>query len=35
MARFDDLDRTFAMMDELRRRMDRMFGDFEAPARAC
>lgn len=34
MARFDDLDRTFAMMDELRRRMDRMFGDFEAPARA-
>ena len=36
MARFDDLDRTFAMMDDLRRRMDRMFGDLDgsAPTRA-
>lgn len=35
MALFDDFDRTFAMMDELRRRMDRALGDFDAhPARA-
>jgi len=34
MALFDDFERTFAMMDDLRRRMDRAL-DFEAyPARA-
>lgn len=27
LTRFDDLDRTFAMMDHLRRRMDRLFDD--------
>jgi HSP20 family protein len=35
MARFDDFERTFAMMDELRRRMDRIFYEQErAPAGA-
>lgn len=29
LTRFDDLDRTFAMMDQLRRRMDRLFDDYE------
>ncbi len=33
LSRFDDLDRTFATMDHLRRRMDRLFDDFE-PGRA-
>jgi HSP20 family protein len=34
LSRFDDLDRTFATMDHLRRRMDRLFDDFEpAPPR--
>jgi len=32
LSRFDDFDRTVAAMDHLRRRMDRMFDDFE-PAR--
>ena len=27
LNRFDDFDRTFAMMDQLRRRMDRLFED--------
>jgi len=35
MARFNDYDRTFAVMDDLRRRMDRLFEEVEpAPARA-
>jgi HSP20 family protein len=29
LTRFDDFDRTFAMMDQLRRRMDRLFDDHE------
>ncbi len=29
LSRFDDLDRTFATMDHLRRRMDRLFDDYE------
>jgi HSP20 family protein len=29
LTRFDDFDRTFATMDHLRRRMDRLFEDFE------
>jgi HSP20 family protein len=33
LNRFDDFDRTFATIDQLRRRMDRLFEDFE-PARA-
>jgi len=32
LTRFDDFDRTFAVMDQLRRRMDRMFEEPE-PAR--
>jgi HSP20 family protein len=32
LTRFDDFDRTFVMMDQLRRRMDRLFDDYE-PAR--
>ncbi|AUX20194.1 heat-shock protein Hsp20 [Sorangium cellulosum] len=31
LNRFTDFDRTFAMMDELRRRMDRVFEEYEAP----
>lgn len=34
MHRFTDVDRTFAAMDELRRRMDWLFEDHEPPARA-
>lgn len=35
MVRFNDLDRTFAIMDDLRRRMDRLYEEQEsAPARA-
>jgi HSP20 family protein len=35
MVRFNDLDRTFAIMDDLRRRMDRLYEDQEGvPARA-
>ena len=35
MARFNDIDRTFAIMDDLRRRMDRLYEEQEAaPARA-
>jgi HSP20 family protein len=30
LTRWDDIDRTFAVMDELRRRMDGVFGDIEA-----
>jgi HSP20 family protein len=30
---FDDFDRTFANMDQLRRRLDRLFDDFEAGPR--
>jgi HSP20 family protein len=33
LSRFDDLDRTFASMDHLRRHMDRLFADLE-PARS-
>ena len=33
LTRFDDFDRTFAAMDHLRRRMDRLFEESE-PARA-
>jgi HSP20 family protein len=33
LTRFDDFDRTFAVMDQLRRRMDRIFDDFD-PGRA-
>jgi HSP20 family protein len=29
LTRFDDFDRTFATMDHLRRRMDRLFEEFE------
>jgi HSP20 family protein len=29
LTRFDDFDRTFATMDQLRRRMDRLFEEFE------
>lgn len=31
LTRFTPFDRTLALMDEWRRRMDRAFGDFEAP----
>jgi HSP20 family protein len=31
LTRFTPFDRTLAMMDEWRRRMDRAFGDFQAP----
>lgn len=31
MTRFTPFDRTLAMMDDWRRRMDRAFGDFQAP----
>lgn len=31
LTRFDDFDRSLAMMDQLRRRMDRLFEDFEPP----
>lgn len=34
LNRFNDLDRTFAVMDELRRRMDRVFDEYDAPPRA-
>lgn len=34
LNRFSDFDRTFAVMDELRRRMDRLFEEYDAPARA-
>ena len=33
LNRFDDFDRTFATIDQLRRRMDRLFEDYE-PGRA-
>jgi HSP20 family protein len=33
LYRFDDFDRTFAAMDQLRRRMDRPFDDYESPVR--
>lgn len=33
LTRFDDFDRTFAMMDQLRRRMDRLFDDYEPRGR--
>ena len=36
LTRFDDFDRTFTVMDQLRRRMDRLFEEYEpsrAPAR--
>jgi HSP20 family protein len=36
LTRFDDFDRTFNVMDQLRRRMDRLFEEYEpsrAPAR--
>jgi HSP20 family protein len=33
LTRFSDFDRTFAVMDQLRRRMDRLFDDYE-PARS-
>src|SRR5262249_52756315 len=29
LTRFDDLDRTFAAMDHLRRRMDRLFDEYD------
>jgi len=29
LTQFDDLDRTFAVMDQLRRRMDRLFDEIE------
>jgi HSP20 family protein len=32
LTRFSDIDRTFTVMDQLRRRMDRLFDDYE-PAR--
>lgn len=31
LNRYTDFDRTFAMMDELRRRMDRVFEEYESP----
>ncbi|WP_437734894.1 Hsp20/alpha crystallin family protein [Sorangium sp. So ce1335] len=31
LNRYTDFDRTFAMMDELRRRMDRVFEEYDAP----
>lgn len=31
---FADFDRTFAAMDEMRRRMDRLFDEYNAPVRA-
>ena len=31
LTRFDDMDRTFAFMDQLRRRMDRLFDDYDSP----
>lgn len=31
LSRYTPFDRTLALMDEWRRRMDRAFGDFEAP----
>lgn len=34
LNRYNDFERTFAMMDELRRRMDRIWDDYEAPARS-
>ena len=33
LTRFSDIDRTFAVMDQLRRRMDRIFDEYE-PARS-
>jgi HSP20 family protein len=33
LTRFSDIDRTFAVMDQLRRRMDRLFDEYE-PGRA-
>jgi len=32
LTRFGDFDRTFALMDELRRRMDRVWDDFDGGA---
>jgi HSP20 family protein len=29
LTRWSDIDRTFAMMDDLRRRMDQLFGDYD------
>ena len=31
LNRYTDFDRTFAMRDELRRRMDRAFEEYDAP----
>ncbi|MFO0762133.1 MAG: Hsp20/alpha crystallin family protein [Byssovorax sp.] len=31
LTRFGDIDRTFAVMDQLRRRMDRLFDEYEPP----
>lgn len=31
LTRFNDFDRTFAAMDQLRRRMDRLFDEYERP----
>ncbi len=33
LTHFDDFDRTFANMEQLRRRMDRLFDDFEGGTR--
>ena len=33
LTQFDDLDRTFAVMDQLRRRMDRLFDEVDTPRR--
>ena len=33
LTRFSDIDRTFAAMDQLRRRMDRMFDEYEPSPR--
>lgn len=33
LTHFDDLDRSFAVMDQLRRRMDRMFEEYDPSAR--
>lgn len=35
LTRFDDFDRTFAMMDQFRRRMDRLFEDYDPRQRAA
>lgn len=31
LTRFDDMDRTFAFMEQLRRRMDRAFEEYDSP----